>query len=590
MVRRLMRRLLTTFLVLAQTFLLFPLPARAQQTVFVPSCSGTNDTAAFSALISAVGSNAATIRLPFKKGTRCAVNSLTIPSNVTLDNSDGTGIKVNTGQTLTIVGPVVNPPGKQIFYNATAGQGTVSFSGNSSLVLAYPAWWGTGASAKTAARTAALTASAVVSLYNVGPNAVNVATCATGGSGTPASPWTGWNNNGDCVWSGRAYYFGGLADGTPGVYRTTSSVINWSYGGVNGTPTSKGIWIEGNNATIECAGTGLRCITIQSANDSNPTWLRSIRVQNLKVRNTGSWAEGLYISGNLGSVYESLDIAWFTDKNFHFRGVVQDHFNLINSYPEPGEPTTAYPIWIANDLLSSDNEFLGLNAVQATGASIYVGLCQNSLFTGTGEANGATGGLGLICNTDCRSNTFKMDNEGNELGGTGRDFSVDGHNNVFLSTMSTGVTRLTSHASENLFLGGLFNSIQIDAGARSNEFRSVRYNIFGTGTFVDNGTNTKYSACNFLLTTSCKVNDTTAFRPDGVNLQSEHEVFDGAQLSGGTVTVTMDASVAFATTGYTCSLTNVTAPRALQFTPLSGSQFRVDGTGTDSFTYRCKGH
>jgi hypothetical protein len=420
-------------------------------------------------------------------------------------------------------------------------------------------------------------------------SAINVSTCATGGAGTLASPWTGWNNNGNCVWTGKAYYFGGLADGTPGVYET-STVVNWSKGALNGNPSAKPIWVEGNNATINCTGTGLRCITIASATDANATWLHGIRIENLKVRNTGTWSEGLYISGNLGCVYESLDIAWFTDKNFHFRGVVQDHFNLINSYPEPGEPSTAYPIWIAGDLLSSDNDFLGLDAVQASGASIYVGLCQNSRFTGTGEGNAATGGLGLICNTDCRSNVFIMDNEGNELGGTGRDFSIDGHNNVFISTMSTGMFRLTSGAKENLILGGLFNSIQVDAGARSNEFRSVRYNLTGSGTFVDNGTNTKYSACNFLGPTLCKVNDTTAFRPDGVNLQSEHEVVDGAQLSGGTVTVTMDASVAFATTAYTCSLTNVTAARALQFTPLSGTQFRVDGTGTDSFTYRCKGH
>lgn len=121
--------------------LLIPLTAQGQQTNWVPSCSGSNDTAAFSAIITAIGSNLGTIQLPYKNGTRCAVNNLTIPANVTLDNHVGVGIKVNTGQTLTIVGPVVGPP-KQFFYNATAGLGTVALTGNSVQKNFWVEWWG----------------------------------------------------------------------------------------------------------------------------------------------------------------------------------------------------------------------------------------------------------------------------------------------------------------------------------------------------------------------------------------------------------------------------------------------------------------
>jgi hypothetical protein len=121
--------------------MLIPVFADAQITTFTPNCAGSNDTAVFSAIVSTIGSNTGTIRLPYKNGSRCAVNSLTIPANITLDNSDGTGLKVNTGQTLTVVGPVKGPA-SLLFSNALSGQGKVSFSGNRSLTEVYPQWWG----------------------------------------------------------------------------------------------------------------------------------------------------------------------------------------------------------------------------------------------------------------------------------------------------------------------------------------------------------------------------------------------------------------------------------------------------------------
>src|SRR5918992_3767444 len=83
--------------------------ATAQQTVFVPFCGGVDDTARFTSLIGVIGSNVSSIEIPFKNGSRCAVNTLTIPANITLVNVVGTGIKVNTGHVLTVLGPVVNP-------------------------------------------------------------------------------------------------------------------------------------------------------------------------------------------------------------------------------------------------------------------------------------------------------------------------------------------------------------------------------------------------------------------------------------------------------------------------------------------------
>lgn len=150
--------------------LLLPTLVSAQQTTFSPTCAGSNDTSRFSAIITAMGSNKGAIRLPYKSGTRCAVNNLTIPANVTLDNSDGTGVKVNTGQTLTIVGPVVSTA-KLFFSNATAGLGTISFAGNKVVMAVHPEWWGGGVEIAAATNSAALNAANVALTTNgVGGN------------------------------------------------------------------------------------------------------------------------------------------------------------------------------------------------------------------------------------------------------------------------------------------------------------------------------------------------------------------------------------------------------------------------------------
>ncbi len=126
---------------LALLFILICASAAGAQTVFIPTCAGTDDTAKFTTIIATIGSNTGSIRLPYKNASRCAVNTLTIPANVTLDNGAGTGIKVNTGQTLT-TGPVVNPAGKQLFFNVGSSLGTVLMT-NGKADRVDVSWFGT---------------------------------------------------------------------------------------------------------------------------------------------------------------------------------------------------------------------------------------------------------------------------------------------------------------------------------------------------------------------------------------------------------------------------------------------------------------
>lgn len=131
-----MRRLLA-FL----AFLFFVSFTAQAQTAAVPICAGVNDTARFAALKSLLGTSVpATIKLP--AGKICAINSnLTLTANLTLDGSDGGQISIANVAILTIQGPV-RAGARPLFLNATAGHGTVSFSGNTSLGPIYPQWWG----------------------------------------------------------------------------------------------------------------------------------------------------------------------------------------------------------------------------------------------------------------------------------------------------------------------------------------------------------------------------------------------------------------------------------------------------------------
>ena len=116
-----------------------PLVCRGQQRIFIPTCAGEDDTSRFTQILSAIGSREGTIRLP-PEGARCAVNSLTIPPNVTLDNSEGIGIRINNGQSVVDAGPLINPAGRQLFFNALGGQGKVTLAAS----IVRPEWFGAG--------------------------------------------------------------------------------------------------------------------------------------------------------------------------------------------------------------------------------------------------------------------------------------------------------------------------------------------------------------------------------------------------------------------------------------------------------------
>lgn len=184
-----MKRLLAT-IIIGLLAMFIAERARAQQTIFVPTCSGnaTTDTAAFTALITALGTtNPSTIQVPHKTDStkRCVVNDLTVPANQTLDFTNGE-ITIASGKVLTLNNTPIVPAGRHVFY----GTGLVSFA---ALDAGYklevsPTWWG-GRSGFTPISGATNASSAVITSANHGLTSGEIIGIS-GGSGNWAAATT----------------------------------------------------------------------------------------------------------------------------------------------------------------------------------------------------------------------------------------------------------------------------------------------------------------------------------------------------------------------------------------------------------------
>ena len=103
-------------------------------------CDGvTDDTVAMQELLTQIGTTPTTLIFP--NSGRCLLSTISFPSNITLDFTQGGSFQIVTGQTVTIAGSIKTIR-QQIFFNALANQGTVSFIGNLRIDHWCPEWWG----------------------------------------------------------------------------------------------------------------------------------------------------------------------------------------------------------------------------------------------------------------------------------------------------------------------------------------------------------------------------------------------------------------------------------------------------------------
>lgn len=124
--------------------LFLPVLAQAQSSTFTPVCSGSAaaDMAKFTSYINSTGSNNVTIHLPYKAtgSQACTFNTnFTIPARVSIDNTDGTALRITAGTLTFEDGNSLSVNGPQRLF-VLSGAGTVRF--NKPPNVLYPEWWG----------------------------------------------------------------------------------------------------------------------------------------------------------------------------------------------------------------------------------------------------------------------------------------------------------------------------------------------------------------------------------------------------------------------------------------------------------------
>lgn len=114
------------------------------------ACDGsTADTSAIAAANTAAAAVGGALYIP-PSTSGCKIGTATLTAPI---RSDGGSLFLTTGQTTTITSSLTIPP-QTFFRNATAGLGTVSFSGNKTLRAAHPEWWGAKGDGLTGSATA----------------------------------------------------------------------------------------------------------------------------------------------------------------------------------------------------------------------------------------------------------------------------------------------------------------------------------------------------------------------------------------------------------------------------------------------------
>lgn len=234
--------------------------------------ASTNDTVAIAAASAAAVTAGGTLYIPPSTGG-CKIGTATLSAPI---KSDGGSLLLTTGQTTTITNSLTVPP--QIFFrNATAGQGTVSLTGNAVVCEVYAEYWGGAPSASAATNGAAINAASDAL------ETMSAGTILLAGSGTYSSDPIILGSNSSGVFTGI------------------------SLRGTNGLVGSK----------ISCPGAG-DCITITNG--------RFNVISDIKIIKSGSkgTSRGIVVTGPSGSGADSF---WVRIQNFTVSGF---HINIEN--------------------------------------------------------------------------------------------------------------------------------------------------------------------------------------------------------------------------------------------------------------------
>jgi hypothetical protein len=296
----------------------------------------------------------------------------------------------------------------------------------------------------------------------VRPNnsAVQVQYYVTGGSGTEADPWTGWDTA--IAWAARTTY-----QFDDGWYAYVTSP-NFAFDDLQ--------LLLNRGTVIKCTGTGYVMVCDAGAVTGNV-----IRVD----------ISGGRLEGNAGSAGGFLQRACSRSVfSLSFRNIpgtcFEDVYGVLNRYTldhtafvygetvSPARLLTVTRRGVSEQ--SSDNEYYVI-AENCTAPGLNLSFCLNSRFYGgTSESNVG----GIYIETSSSYNTFfGLDLEVN---GVGLDIECRGDHNMFLQCLSTGTAQIQGR--NNKILGGTYNTLR--AWGTGNSFDGCMYSN-GGGTFDTSG-------------------------------------------------------------------------------------------------------
>ena len=294
---------------------------------------------------------------------------------------------------------------------------------------------------------------------------VDVAGSATGGAGTVADPWTGWDTA--ITWTAGYHYLF-----RQGSYAYATSP-DWAKAGIHlvGLGDVRLVHTGTGNAIAIVAASGVLHLHLENleitgnANTTNGLFLDGVHrshIANIRINNVS--AAGVCI--DLGVANTLLDIRVAQENNH-------------------GDSWTVVPV---NGILMEDdggfsNTLLTPYIANVSGSGIKIAVGQQNLIVG-GACEYCGTGL-EIADSQWRNVVHSLDLESNTL-----DASIAGYRNIFLGINSDGTFTLTgTNPNQNILSGGSYNAVNI-AGTR-NLLDRIAYGYSG-GALTDTGTDTQY--------------------------------------------------------------------------------------------------
>lgn len=319
---------------------------------------------------------------------------------------------------------------------------------------------------------------------------VNMQDFVTGGSGTAASPWTGWDGafaanvvSQVCIFTEWVF--------ASGVYSYTTPLV---FDSPNGTEY-RGLRLRGQGqVTLQFNGTGV-AVTLKATG----TNVQNMGLENLLIKGNPNCTDTLYMDDVEKSVFRNLRLEECTGQALQVdNGILNLYENITVSGNGIGIMTTrpVNGILFENQTTACTVINPIIEGVTGAGISITGGSSANVFIGGTVESGGAlykgTHGVTIVAGCD-RNQFHSLFMEGNST----KDVDDAGNatlweNCTFASYDSSSTYGLHITGGEGqVVIGGLSEYAKIDAGAVNVTVVGLEFNrLTGTGTFTNSSTTT----------------------------------------------------------------------------------------------------